>query len=367
MKKNNSNRVFVLLLVMLICAIVWIWWPSVGLDHSSIRFKSQMTVSAEQIKAIGRAIEAYEAKHKGRPERLSQLVDAGMLRPSQLHDQRRGRAKSIVDPDVLYFPAVTRKDPPHLVLLCALLLQEDKDKYQVITNDGDHREMDRHELIAALQRTYTHIGRVLREKELARRRKATAGGVSPIISHMADRSQASAKIEAKYKLPGGKVVLVLAENRTDARSHESIKRKFTNAMNAELVKRKLARKTISYDDLMEFRLRTPGYHQMAIKDICRQLKADLVIYVHIDKFVLRDDTSDVWRGQIGATVFVKDHDNRLWPEDLPKGHEVKPIERRASTDSSHNYGDRLTDLLAIQMADRIAKLFYDHQLPGIAE
>ena len=169
MKKNNSNRVFVLLLVMLICAIVWIWWPSVGLDHSSIRFKSQMTVSAEQIKAIGRAIEAYEAKHKGRPERLSQLVDAGMLRPSQLHDQRRGRAKSIVDPDVLYFPAVTRKDPPHLVLLCALLLQEDKDKYQVITNDGDHREMDRHELVAALQRTYTHIGRVLREKELAKR------------------------------------------------------------------------------------------------------------------------------------------------------------------------------------------------------
>ena len=192
-----------------------------------------------------------------------------------------------------------------------------------------------------------------------------AGCVSPIISYIAGQLQRPKKIEAEYKLPGGKVVLVLAENRTDARSYESIKRKLTDALNAELINRKLAKKAIPYDDLMDFRLRTPNYYQMAIKDVCRELKADLVVYVHIDRFRLKDDTSDVWRGQIAATVLVKDHDRRLWPEDLPKGHEVKAIERRPSVSSSQTYGDRLADLLASQMADRIAKLFRAYRLSGI--
>ena len=194
---------------------------------------------------------------------------------------------------------------------------------------------------------------------------ADTGCTTPLISYIAGQLQRPKKVEAKYELPDDKVVLVLAENRTDARSYENIKRKLTDALNEQLVERDLAKRTIPYDDIMRFRLSTPGYHKMEIKEICKRLGADLVIYVHIDKFLLKDDTSDVWRGQISTTVFVKDRDSRLWPEDLPGGHVVKPIERRPSTGSSPTYGDRLAGLLAGQMADRIAKLFYDHRLSGV--
>jgi len=62
-----------------------------------------------------------------------------------------------------------------------------------------------------------------------------AGCVMPVFSYIAGQFQRPKKVEAKYKLPGGKVVLVLAENRTYAASYESIKRKLTNALNAQLV------------------------------------------------------------------------------------------------------------------------------------
>lgn len=192
-----------------------------------------------------------------------------------------------------------------------------------------------------------------------------AGCTTPLISYIAGQLQRPKKVEAKYELPGGKVVLVLVENRTDARSYENIKRKLTNALNAQLVEQGLASSTIPYDDIMRFRLSTPGYHRMKITEVCSRLGADLVIYVHIDRFLLKDDTSDVWRGQIATTVFVKNRNSRLWPDDLPGGYVVKPIERRPSTSSSPTYGDRLAGLLAGQMADRIAKLFYDHRLSGV--
>ena len=180
MKKSEFSPARMLIggLIIVIAGGLAVWRLGWVPGRSPHGLKSQMTVSTEQIKAIGQAIETHEAKQKERPERLEQLVDAGLLSTSQLYDARRGKVTPDVDPethhyiphpDVLYFPALTRQDPPRLVLLCTLLLQADGDRYQVITNGGAHEQMDRHELIGALQKTYTHIGLMLRETELARR------------------------------------------------------------------------------------------------------------------------------------------------------------------------------------------------------
>lgn len=192
-----------------------------------------------------------------------------------------------------------------------------------------------------------------------------SGCLMPIISYITAQFAPPKKVEAKYELPSGKTVLVLVENRTEAVSYESIMRKLTGSLNAELVKNDLVDKTIPYDDIIHFRLSTPGYHRMAIKEVCTKLDADMVIYVHIDKFLLRDDTSDVWHGQFATTVFVKDRESRLWPRDLPGGHVVEPIDRDLYTGSSPNYSERLASHLAAQMADRVAKLFYKHALTGV--
>lgn len=179
MKKSklSSARLLIGGLIVVIVGGLAVWRFGWG-GRSPRGFTSRMTVSAKQIKAVGKAIETYAAKRKERPERLEQLVDAGLLSASQLYDARRGKVAPTVDPethhyvphpDVLYFPALTTKDPPRLVLLCTLLLHADGDRYQVITNNGAYEDMDARELVVTLQKTYTHIGSLLREKNPARR------------------------------------------------------------------------------------------------------------------------------------------------------------------------------------------------------
>lgn len=186
-----------------------------------------------------------------------------------------------------------------------------------------------------------------------------------LISYLLATFRPPKEVKALYELPADKVVLVLAENRSYVGSYEHIKRQLTEALNAELMKNGLANRTIPYDEISRFRLQTPSFHNMPITEVCSSLKADIVIYVNIDKFLLKDDTSDIWHGQMATRVQVKDTKNRLWPKDLPGGHEVEPIDREPSTGYSNSYPTRLANLMASQMADRIAKLFYNHRLSGI--
>ena len=55
---------------------------------------------------------------------------------------------------------------------------------------------------------------------------------------------------------------------------------------------------------------------------------------------------------------------RLWPPRVA-GHDVKPIDRGEQVGADNSYGDNLNDMLAMQMAENIAKLFYDYYPGGM--
>ncbi|MCL2700347.1 MAG: hypothetical protein FWE88_01485 [Phycisphaerae bacterium] len=121
-------------------------------------------VSGTACMAIARAIETYESRHQRRPGRLADLVDAQLLRASALHDERRladspPTYKKRPMNDVVYFPSLRRFDAPDLILLCTLVLREGETHYHAVTNDGGYRTLSRAELITALNRTYTAIGK----------------------------------------------------------------------------------------------------------------------------------------------------------------------------------------------------------------
>lgn len=181
------------------------------------------------------------------------------------------------------------------------------------------------------------------------------------------------KIKAMYELPKDKRICVLVENRTYGGSLESVKRNLTSYLNAELQKHSLAREVVSYDNLIDFRLSTPNYNSMSVAEIGQKFNANMVLYVHIDKFTLKDNLSDtLWHGQCKATVKVikvapgiTRYKARLWPKDRLDGYPVKPVDRDVVANSSPNYGAQLAQKLSMQMADHIAKVFYDHRLSGI--
>ncbi len=135
------------------------WWEA--------RARPGFAVSPEQIRRIAGAISEYEKAGGERPMRLTELVEAGLLDAAALLDERRDKS-SEDETDVLYFPAVRRDDPADLVLLCALLPRSRK-QCHVIANDGSYTVMPAHDLVMALNRTYTYIG-----KEIMKARSTSA-------------------------------------------------------------------------------------------------------------------------------------------------------------------------------------------------
>lgn len=139
-------------------------------------FKPQMSVSADQIRGIAKAIETYEKNHTFRPERLEELVMDGLIKAADLFDENRKSIPSVesktgrfeINPDVLYFPALRKNDPGDLVLLCTVLLRTENEKFHVVTNDGKYKQLLPRELVAELQKTYTYLGGIIQSQSPAK-------------------------------------------------------------------------------------------------------------------------------------------------------------------------------------------------------
>ncbi len=129
-------------------------------------FKPAMSVSEPQIRKVWEAIGRFSKEYNRRPDTLEMLTGGGYLKPADLFDARRKDAPAIdsqtgrfvINPDVLYFPALRAEDPAEMVLLCTVLLAEKGGKYHVIFNDGRYAALTPHELVMALNRTYEYIG-----------------------------------------------------------------------------------------------------------------------------------------------------------------------------------------------------------------
>jgi len=153
MKRWRVPRIAGLLAGLVAGAFSPLAWDAWALAHPP--FDPQYAVNAIQIKAIGEAIQRYEADKGERPMCLEDIVDAGMLEKAALYDRKRLQLAS--QPDVVYFPAVQKDDPRDMVLLCTFMLPKRDAPYLVIYNDGTFRKCSGVQLVTALNHTYRHI------------------------------------------------------------------------------------------------------------------------------------------------------------------------------------------------------------------
>jgi len=190
------------------------------------------------------------------------------------------------------------------------------------------------------------------------------GGCTPVIGWFANAFAPPQKVKALYKPPPGKTVLVFVDDMLSPVSYERVKAELTGRLNRQLAEHGIAGKTIGYDELLVLISATPNFNELAISEVGRKLGADVVLYVQITGFSLKDEEGmPLWRGRLATAVrFVGVEAGRLWPEDRQGGYPVEPVEIPPSSHPSPTYGEALSKMLAEKMADSIAKLFYDHEI-----
>ena len=193
-----------------------------------------------------------------------------------------------------------------------------------------------------------------------------------VVGYTATILQPPKKVKAKFDLPKDGRTLVFVDDAGHETAYEGIKRELTEHLNRALNGKELVKETVPYEELSNLRLATPEFNRLAIGEVGRRLGAELVIYVEITRFSLKDTDADVmWNGRLEVAVAVKRvGQGWLWPKDRVGGYPVEPVVREPAASTSEGYGRRLAAVLAATMADRIAKLFYTHRLkwrPGREE
>jgi len=170
------------------------------------------------------------------------------------------------------------------------------------------------------------------------------------------------KVEAVYKPPEDKKILVFVDDYLNPQDCGEVKRELTERLGKQLIEHGVAAKTVSFRRLVNLMAATPEFNELAVVQVGSRLGADIVLYVHVDNYTLKDsEVSPLWKGELEVSVRVVDvaARKRLWPLDRRK-YPLKPVRLSPVQDPSPTYAAKISRQLAERMSDRIAKLFYDH-------
>ncbi len=174
------------------------------------------------------------------------------------------------------------------------------------------------------------------------------------------------KVEPEFEPPADKRMLVFVDDMIRPVTYPAIKAELTGQINQRLLAHDIAADTVSYDELANLIAASPDFNALPVATVGRKLDADLVLYVQIDEFALRDEQApeDLWRGRLRTTVRMVDvEQGRLWPKNRSDGHLMPLVETPTSTEDSPSMADELTKRLAATMAEDITRLFREHTRP----
>ncbi|KKL77934.1 hypothetical protein LCGC14_2029910 [marine sediment metagenome] len=163
---------------------------------------------------------------------------------------------------------------------------------------------------------------------------------------------------AEFKLPAGKTVLVFPDDMLRPVSYPPVKRALAERICKTLKDKKLVANAVPYDSLIDLQHNEANFNRMAVASVGRRLGADLVIYINIGEFSLKDSpVGTLWSGRFAAKVRVVDvRKGRIWPDESA-GYPVRIVEPMTDN-SSESFGALLSLKLAGRLADEVSGLFH---------
>jgi len=174
------------------------------------------------------------------------------------------------------------------------------------------------------------------------------------------------KSVAEYKLPKGPL-LVLVDDDQDLIHPPTAREALVEALAKQLKEHQIADRITTNDELAKIRHSEPKFDQRGAREVGRLAKADTVLWLSVKQFALENDLDiAVTPATFAVALKVVDaqaerrEDVRLWPLDR-EGKlmviTVSPQDIRACKSLAEVH-----QKLADEMADKIAKLFYDFKI-----
>ena len=197
------------------------------------------------------------------------------------------------------------------------------------------------------------------------------GGCGQLLGIFAYAVNPTETVKAEYKFPPGTKVLVFPDDRACQVDYPPIKRALADKLNAILVEQKVAASTISYDQLRDYMDTKPKAlgvraDEMSISRIGKDLGADMVIYLNINTYSLKETPGDViWFGKFGCLAKVVEvkpdvtQSRWVWPDLI--GKEVK-VQLPPAENAAEVYGEVICREMANQLAEKLSLLFRDHKV-----
>jgi hypothetical protein len=169
--------------------------------------------------------------------------------------------------------------------------------------------------------------------------------------------------------PEDKILLVVIDDRTidESINCARLREELTEALNQEFLEHDVVGQAISHDSVQALYISHPQYrYSLPFADMAQATGADVVLHVKLLQFRLQEsEEGPIWNGRLETAVRLLDADGSvLWPRDRPvDGFTVERTTLANSMNSSGTYAIQLTRDLAEDQADKIAKLFYEHEVP----
>lgn len=159
-----------------------------------------------------------------------------------------------------------------------------------------------------------------------------------------------------------KTVLIWIDDAFLAQSHHLLRREITYQLARKLQENRAVGSIVDDDGITRFRRAHPNYADMTIQQLGRQLQADEVLYVLIDKFQLYYQAGrEFYQPQMSGYSKVIDvaTGSRLWPQD--QSHRPFTLASKLTQGQGPTFEDRQVKDLSEQLAEIIAPSFYEHR------
>ena len=188
--------------------------------------------------------------------------------------------------------------------------------------------------------------------------------IGPIIGQFTGRRSKTVKVDAKYKLPPGNL-LILVDSPTEEAARNGVRTVLSRGIEREIRFHGLKVSVIPDSELSSFRSNREDFEKLDVARIGRELSAQQVLYVQVTEFQLgtlldKPEGRGLVKGRV--KVFDIKRNLRVWPVPKPWGYEVMVLTKFRELPEK-NYQPVVTQDLCRRMAVKIVELFRKHREP----